>query len=92
MRVALLLVLVACSSKSGTHDGKLTCDDYGKRLLEVGKTDAELGESFQSDQGKAIVGKMVADCQREQWTQPELACIVAAKSIDDMTGCNIRKR
>jgi hypothetical protein len=80
------------SKDKGAGAAKLTCDDYGKRLAEVGKQDAELGEMFRSSAGEGAVAKMVADCVREQWTQDELGCVVAAKTIDDMTACAIPKR
>ena len=92
----LITALAACGSdkKSAPAAGatKLTCDDYGKRLEEVGKQDAELGDMFKSPAGKGAVAKMVADCVREQWTQDELGCVVAAKTIDGMTACGIEKR
>jgi hypothetical protein len=87
----VMLGLLACSTAKPKP--AITCEQFGDRVIELAKTDEEL-KSLATDPDKAasVKGHFVDECTTEHWTQEELGCVMAAKDIDGMTACKVRKR
>jgi hypothetical protein len=92
MLIAAAIATGACSSKPAA-----SCENIGAHIKEIMMSSDDMKKA-PPDQQKAaqsmvdsLATEVAKECKDKNWTAKQLDCIMAAKKMDDMEKCDVKK-